>query len=70
MNRMELTEFEVLEPFKPVTGWVAISIRSLRFGDVLHETYPPEAFAWLERFHPVAQVRHTIRLYYVPKNAL
>jgi len=29
--------------FHPVTGWVAISARSLRFGDVFHTTDPPHA---------------------------
>jgi hypothetical protein len=69
LNRMALPPFQVLKPFKPVTGWVAISARSLRFGDVLHETYPPGAFAWLEQFQPIAHVGRSIRLYYIPQNS-
>jgi hypothetical protein len=67
LSKMDLPDFEVLQPFKPVTGWVAISARSLRFGDVLHNTYPPGAFGWLDRYQPIAQVGKTIRLYYIPE---
>jgi hypothetical protein len=35
-------------------------------GDVFHESYPPGAFAWLDRYQPVAYVGKTIRLYYIP----
>jgi hypothetical protein len=66
LNRMGLPDFDVLQPFKPVTGWVAVSARSLRFGDVLHESYPPGAFTWLQSVRPVARVGHTIWLYYIP----
>ncbi len=66
MSQMGLPNFDILEPFQPVSGWVAISMRSLRFGDVLHTTYPPGAFAWLERYQPVGEVGKTIRLYYIP----
>lgn len=45
MSRMNLPVFQTPPPFQPVTGWVAISLRSLRMGDVLHTTYPPGAFA-------------------------
>jgi hypothetical protein len=70
MQRMSLPEFDVLHPFQPATGWVAISARSLRFGDVLHESYPPDAFAWIDKFKPVAYVGGTIRLYYIPEKSL
>jgi hypothetical protein len=66
LNRMNLPNFQVLQPFTPAVGWVAISARSLRFGDVLHNTYPPGAFAWLSGYHPVAEVGHTIWLYNIP----
>jgi hypothetical protein len=36
MSQMNLPAFETLPPSQPVTGWVAISLRSLRLGDVLH----------------------------------
>jgi len=58
--------FEILQPFKPVTGWVAISIRSEKLGDAFHFSYPPTAFAWLSAYQPVEQIGRTIRLYYIP----
>ncbi len=57
---------EVLPPFHPVTGWVALSVRSLRLGDVFYEYYPPHAFDWLDRYQPKEWVGKTIRLYYIP----
>lgn len=52
-----------LLPNEPVSGWVAVSIRTLRLGDVEHKAYPPESFSWLESYKPVADVGGTIRLY-------
>jgi len=65
LSRMDLPDFQILQPFQPVAGWVAVSIRSVRLGDVLHMTYSPGALAWLDRCQPVAQVGKTIRLYYI-----
>jgi Dolichyl-phosphate-mannose-protein mannosyltransferase len=67
LSRMNLPDFHVLQPFTPATGWVAISARSRRFGDVLHNTYPPGAFAWLNGYQPVAEIGHTIWLYNIPE---
>jgi hypothetical protein len=69
LTRMNLPAFDVLEPFEPATGWVAVSLRSLRFGDVFHKTYPAGAFAWLQRYSPVAMVGRTILLYQIPENS-
>lgn len=66
MSRMGLPPFETPAPFQPVTGWLAISLRSLRMGDVFHTTYPPGAFAWLGQSQPVAKIGKTILLYYIP----
>ena len=68
MKETGLPDFGVPKPFRPVTGWFAISARSMRMGNVFHSTYPPGAFAWLERFQPVAYVGKTIRLYYLPED--
>jgi len=68
LSRMNLPAFETLPPFQPVTGWIAISLRSLRLGDVLHSTYPPGAFSWLAGKRPVEQIGKTILLYYIPPN--
>jgi hypothetical protein len=66
ISHMGLPDREVLPPFHPVTGWVAISVRSLRFGDVFYLAYPPHAFDWLDRYSPKEYVGKTIRLYYIP----
>lgn len=66
MSRMGLPPFEVPPPFKPVTGWFAISLRAQRFGDVFHTAYPPNAFDWLDRYQPVERVGKTILLYDIP----
>jgi Dolichyl-phosphate-mannose-protein mannosyltransferase len=47
----------------PVHGCVALSLRALRMGDVLHQSLAPGSFAWLENYKPVADVGKTIRLY-------
>ena len=64
VTKSGLPEFTVAEPFEPVSGWLAISMRSLRMGDVFHETYPPGAFACLSNCRPAAY--ETIWLYYIP----
>jgi hypothetical protein len=69
LSYMGLPEMEVPPPFHPVTGWVAISARSLRLGDVFHTTYPPHAFDWLDRYQPKTLVGKTIRLYYIPPDS-
>jgi hypothetical protein len=67
--QMNLPPFETLPPFQPVAGWVAISRRSLRLGDVFHTTYPPDAFSWLNQRQPAGKIGKTILLYYFPPDA-
>ncbi len=69
MSRMNLPRFDIPSPFQPVTGWFAISLRSLRMGDFFHTTYPPGAFGWLGQSQPVAKIGKTILLYYIPPGA-
>jgi hypothetical protein len=66
LEQMSLPDFEVLEPFHPTTGWVAVGLRSLREGSVLHKGYPPGALAWIERYEPVARIGSTVWLYDIP----
>ena len=66
MSRTALPDFSVPLPYTPVHGWFAISMRSLRFGDVLHTAYPPDAYAWLSQYQPVEKIGKTIWLYYIP----
>jgi hypothetical protein len=67
--QMGLPKLEILEPHQPVTGWVAISIRSLKIAQLFHHSYPTDAFAWLNQYKPVAMVGKTILLYFVPEGA-
>jgi hypothetical protein len=53
-----------LQPHRPVTGWVAVSLYSLKLGSLDRPGH--DDFAWLERYRPVALVGRSIRLYYVP----
>ncbi|MDP9160783.1 MAG: glycosyltransferase family 39 protein [Acidobacteriota bacterium] len=67
VSKTDLPSFDVLQPFQPVSGWLAISARSRILGDVFHDTYPPGAFAWLAPYQPVEQIGRTIRLYHIPR---
>ncbi len=73
MRAMGLPEFDIPEPYQPVTGWFAISLRAWRFGDFrrhpFHTQYPPDAFDWLDQYQPVARVGKTILLYNIPARA-
>ena len=53
-----------LEPHRPVTGWVAASLYSLKLGSLDRPGH--DDFAWIDRYRPVAQVGRSIRLYYIP----
>jgi hypothetical protein len=52
-----------LEPHRPVKGWVAASLYSLKLGSLDRPGH--DDFAWLERHAPVASVGRSIRLYYI-----
>lgn len=69
MSEMNLPPFEIPPPHQPVTGWIAISRRALRLGDLFHLAYPPDAFSWLNQQQPAGSVGKTILLYYLPGNA-
>ncbi|HLX85017.1 MAG TPA: glycosyltransferase family 39 protein [Terriglobales bacterium] len=67
--QMGLPKLEILEPNRPVTGWVAISIRSLKIAQLFHKQYATDSYAWLNQYKPVAMVGKTIFLYYIPEGA-
>jgi hypothetical protein len=52
-----------LAPYRPTSGWIAISVFCLKLGKI--GTRTPDEFAWLERFEPVARVGSSIRLYHL-----
>lgn len=66
MSQSGLPQFDILQPFQPVSGWVATSTRAKRLGSVFHSSYPPDALNWLDPYKPVARVGQTIQLYYIP----
>jgi hypothetical protein len=52
-----------LEPHQRVTGWVAVSLYSLKLGSLDRPGH--DDFAWLEQYTPVSRVGRSIRLYYI-----
>ena len=66
MSRSDLPPFAVAQPGKPVSGWLAVSVRALRVGHVFHDQYPENAFEWLNQYTPVKHVGKTILLYHLP----
>ena len=66
LNQFGLPPWRELPPGAPQTGWVAICIYKLKLGAATEES--PESFdaySWLEKFEPAAQVGKSMRLYYV-----
>jgi Dolichyl-phosphate-mannose-protein mannosyltransferase len=53
-----------LEPHRPVSGWVAASLYSIKLGSLDQPGH--DDFSWLERYRPVALVGRSIRLYFLP----
>jgi Dolichyl-phosphate-mannose-protein mannosyltransferase len=66
IEEMGLPKVEILQPGKLVRGWVAVGVRSLRLGDVQHQTYPPGSFSWLDAYQPVGHAGATILIYCIP----
>jgi hypothetical protein len=58
LARESLPPFVIMPPWKPVTGWVAISALA-----VVHD---PKGYAWLDAYKPLELVGKTIELYYIP----
>ena len=58
LAREALPPYVVMPPWKPVTGWVAIS--------ALAKEHDPKGYAWLEAYKPMEWIGKTIKLYYIP----
>jgi hypothetical protein len=68
-TRLGLPAWDGLEPYQPVTGWVAVSHTMLQnYGWMVSQqrNRPDLAFAWLDRYQPVGRVGKSILLYYIP----
>jgi len=79
LANLDLPPFEVLQPYTPVSGWVAVSVRALRTGQVVMcdrgqifptAPNPPDMLSWLKAYTPVAQIGKTILLYNIPDGQL
>ena len=69
-SRLDLPSWDALEPYQPVTGWVAISFTMQKtYGWVVAQQQNRRdlAFAWLDRYQPVARVGKSILLYDIPE---
>ena len=69
-SRLDLPSWDSLEPYQPVTGWVAISFTMQKtYGWVAAQERGRSdlAFAWLDRFQPVTRVGKSILLYNIPE---
>jgi hypothetical protein len=68
-SRLDLPSWDSLEPYQPVSGWVAISFTMQKtYGWVVAQQKgrSDRAFAWLDRYQPVARVGKSILLYDIP----
>jgi len=69
-TRLGLPAWDGLEPYQPVTGWVAVSQTMLKnYGWMVAQQRgrPDLAFAWLDQYQPVGRVGKSILLYYIPE---
>lgn len=71
-TRLGLPAWDSLEPYQPVTGWVAVSQTMLKnYGWMVAQQRgrPDLALKWLDAYQPVARVGKSILLYYIPENS-
>ena len=69
-TRLGLPNWDGLEPYQPVTGWVAISYTMREnYGWMVAQQRGRTdlAFSWLDRYQPVARIGKSILLYHAPQ---
>jgi hypothetical protein len=69
-SRIGLPAWDSLEPYTPVTGWVAVSQTMLQnYGWMAAQQKGRSdlAFSWLDSYQPVAKIGKSILLYNIPK---
>jgi hypothetical protein len=67
-TKIGLPGWDALEPYRPVQGWVAISFTMMKLYGTLwakQQGRQEPAFAWLDRYQPVARVGKSILLYHI-----
>ena len=67
LTQFNLPPFRMLSPHQPTTGWIAISLLSLKIGS---HYIPTDSYYWLEAYKPICLVGRSMRLYYVPGQVL
>jgi len=70
-TRLGLPNWDGLEPYQPVTGWVALSYTMREnYGWMVAQQRGRSdlAFAWLDRYRPAAKIGKSILLYQIPAN--
>lgn len=79
LANLDLPPFDILQPYTPVSGWVAVSERALRTGQVVMcnrgrilpaTANPPDMLSWLRSYTPDVHVGKTILLYNIPETQL
>ena len=68
-TRLGLPAWDSLEPYQPVTGWVAVSQTMLKnYGWMVSQQRGRQdmGFAWLDQYQPAGRVGKSILLYYIP----
>jgi 4-amino-4-deoxy-L-arabinose transferase-like glycosyltransferase len=68
-TRLGLPAWDSLEPYQPVTGWVAVSHTMLQnhgWRAAQQRGRQDLAFAWLNQYQPVGRVGKSILIYYIP----
>jgi hypothetical protein len=58
LAREPLPHFLILPPWRPATGWIAIS--------ELAKVHDPKGYGWLDAYQPMEKIGKTIELYYLP----
>jgi hypothetical protein len=69
-TRLGLPNWDGLEPYQPVTGWVAVShtmVRNYGWMVAQQKGRSDLAFAWLDKYQPLAKVGKSILLYHIPQ---
>jgi hypothetical protein len=63
LNRFPLPQLHNLEPMKPVSGWVAVSLWRIKFYNTERYSHPP--LGWLGKYTPLRRIGRSILLYHV-----
>jgi len=69
-SKLDLPAWDGLEPFKPTTGWIAISyFNRITLSRVIARQMgrPGGAYDWLDQYQPVQLVGKSILLYHIPE---